>query len=155
MTKYRVKTANGFPSCSQEWEEETDLTKEEFLQELYEAECEKISVSVEEVIPEPPKKPIIWTDELILDLAYDLAQNSSGSMSGWHHPNNWDEIPEQIQVQIEEQAYSYSDACGGCGWTFIEDELEHYDLAAGEGYCWRCARDLEDELNEQEDEEDV
>jgi len=101
--------------------------------------------------PEPPKEPIAWTDDLISDYAAELATASSGSMSGFHYPNDWDEIPADIQKQIEELANEYSDSCGGCGWMFIKDELEHHDLAAGEAYCWRCAQDLEDEREEEED----
>ena len=112
MTNYKITVSNGYPSCTKSWEEQRDPeTLEQFIQDTWEQEAANISVTAE-IIPDPEPvpnyaDPDYWTDDAIQDLAYSIASDSEGSMSGLYKPEFWDKIPKDIQKRIEEDVYGY------------------------------------------------
>jgi hypothetical protein len=78
-------------------------------------------------------------------IAIEIIDYSSGSFSiPWTEEYN--QLTYEEQLKVQELVYDEIADCFGCGWHFHNDELEH--LENGEGYCWRCYQEIEEESEE-------
>lgn len=142
MTKFLVTVYSAGSENS--YEEEVDITAEELEKRIYADLISELSVTVEEI--EPESEPEIITelsDEQIQDMAYNIAANSSGSMSGLHYPAEYDNLSKELQEITTNTVYSYMSDCEDCGWSFETGELSMANH--GELLCWSCEGHREDE----------
>lgn len=81
------------------------------------------------------------------EIAQEIIESSDGSFY-----LEWGDDIEQLNdsdhAKVQEMVWEEISTCDCCGWHFHVDNLEQLD---GENLCWKCAEDVR---NEDEDEED-
>lgn len=81
------------------------------------------------------------------EIAQDIIAGSDGSFyMEWG--DDIERLNDADRSKVEDMVWEEIDNCASCGWPWHVDHLEQVN---GESVCWKCADELE---NEEEDDED-
>ena len=111
------------------------------VEEYYEIRAQVVTITTLDSFTVPAHIPT-WQE-----IAQDIIAGSDGSFY-LELGEDIEHLSDEDREKALEMVWEEIDTCYSCGWHWHVDHLEQVD---GESVCWKCAEDLE---NEEEDDED-
>ncbi len=117
------------------------MQQQSTVEEYYEIRAQVVTTTTLDSFTVPAHVPTLE------EIAQDIIAGSDGSFyMEWG--DDIEHLNDTDRSKVEDMVWQEIGNCDHCGWHFHLDNLENVD---GENLCWKCADDLE---NEEEDEED-
>jgi hypothetical protein len=84
-------------------------------------------------------------------IAWDIIGASDGAYKTEYTGDYYELTPEE-QDTVDRLVEEEIAPCDCCGWVFRIDDMEPHHTFEYELVCWKCARDLDEEDEDEEDE---